>query len=93
MGIRKCLGSTRHGLAGLFLWQFSRPIIIANLIGCLGAAFLMSKWLKGFVRQIDLEFWLFPAAFVMTLGLALLTVFSYVWRLSGNRPSRSLRYE
>jgi putative ABC transport system permease protein len=93
VGIRKCLGSTRWGLTGLFLWQFARPVIIANLIGGLGAWFFMSTWLEGFARQIDLQLWVFLAAFAMTLGLALLTVFSYVWRLSGNRPAGALRYE
>jgi putative ABC transport system permease protein len=93
VGIRKCLGSTRWGLTGLFLWQFARPVIIANLIGGLGAWLFMSTWLEGFARQIDLQWWVFLAAFAMTLGLALLTVFSYVWRLSGNRPAGALRYE
>jgi putative ABC transport system permease protein len=93
VGIRKCLGSTRRSLVGLFLWQFARPVIIANLIGGLGAWFFMSTWLEGFARQINLQWWVFLAAFAMTLGLALLTVFSYVWRLSGNRPAGALRYE
>jgi putative ABC transport system permease protein len=93
VGIRKCLGSTRWGLTGLFLWQFSRPVIIANLIGCLGASLIMSTWLEGYARRIDLELWVFVVAFAMTLSLALLTVFSYVWHLSGNQPAGALRYE
>ena len=53
----------------------------------------MSTWLEGFARRIDLEFWVFPAAFAMTLSLALLTMFSYVWSLSGSRPAGAVRYE
>lgn len=92
-GIRKCLGSTRWGLAGLFLWQFSRPVLVANLIGCLGAWYFMSTWLERFARQVDLDFRVFLAAIALTLSLALLTVFSHVWRLSGKRPTGVLRYE
>jgi putative ABC transport system permease protein len=92
-GIRLCLGSSRWNLTWLFLWQFARPVIIANLIGWLGAWWFMSTWLDGFARRVDLQWWVFVAAFALTLGLALLTVFSYVWRLSGNRPVQSLRYE
>jgi putative ABC transport system permease protein len=92
-GIRKCLGSTRWSLTRLFLWQFARPVIIANLIGWLGAWFFMNTWLEGFARRIDLQWWVFLAALAVTLGLALLTVFSYVWRLSGNKPAGALRYE
>lgn len=92
-GIRKCLGSTRWSLTRLFLWQFARPVLIANVIGWLGAWFFMNAWLEGFARRIDLQWWVFLAALAVTLGLALLTVFSYVWRLSGNQPAGALRYE
>lgn len=92
-GIRKCLGSTRWSLTRLFLWQFARPVIVANLVGWIGAWYFMSNWLEGFARRIDLQWWVFLEALVVTLGLALLTVFSYVWRLAGNQPALALRYE
>ena len=93
VGIRKCLGSTRWSLTALFLWQFSRPVIIANLIGCVAVWFFMSTWLEGFARRIDMQVWVFLAAIALTLSLALLTVFTYVWRLSGSQPAGALRYE
>lgn len=92
-GIRKCLGSTRIGLTGLFLWQFSWPVVIANLLGWFVAWLVLSAWLDGFASRIDLQFWVFLLAFVMTLGLALMTVSAYIWGLSGSRPALALRYE
>ena len=77
----------------MFLWQFERPVIVANVIGWVGAWFMMNAWLEGFARRIDLQPWVFMAAFAVTLSLALLTVFSYVWRLSGQQPAWALRYE
>src|SRR5215471_18437824 len=53
IGLRKVLGSGRAGIMGLLLWQFSRPVIVANLIAWPAAYLAMSGWLAGFARRID----------------------------------------
>src|SRR5690606_22544382 len=48
IGIRKALGATTADVLRLLLWQFSKPVIWANLIAWPVAGYLMERWLSGF---------------------------------------------
>ena len=91
--MRKVLGSGRAGIMGLLMWQFSRPVILANLIAWPAAYFAMHGWLAGFARRIDLEPWMFVTAALATLAVAALTVAAHAWSIAGVRPVVALRHE
>jgi len=93
IGVRKVLGSGRAGIMGLLMWQFSRPVILANLIAWPAAYFAMHGWLAGFARRIDLEPWMFVTAALATLAVAALTVAAHAWSIAGVRPVVALRHE
>ena len=93
IGVRKVLGSGRAGIMGLLMWQFSRPVLLANLIAWPAAYFAMSSWLAGFARRIALEPWMFVAAALATLAVAALTVAVHAWTIAGVRPVVALRHE
>jgi putative ABC transport system permease protein len=78
---------------GLLLWQFSRPVLVANLVAWPAAYFAMSRWLEGFARRIDLEPWMFVGAALATLAVAALTVATHAWSIAGVRPVVALRHE
>ena len=48
IGIRKVLGASVRDIVRLLVWQFSRPVIVANLIAWPVAFWLMRDWLDGF---------------------------------------------
>ncbi len=58
----------------LLLWQFSKPVLCANLLAWPLAALAMRAWLASFVYRIDLPVWLFLAASMLALVIALATV-------------------
>ncbi len=93
IGVRKVLGSGRAGIMGLLMWQFSLPVLLANLIAWPAAYVAMSSWLAGFARRIDLEPWMFVAAALATLAVAALTVAAHAWSIAGVRPVVALRHE
>jgi putative ABC transport system permease protein len=93
IGVRKVLGGGRAAIMGLLMWQFSRPVLLANAIAWPAAYFFMSRWLEGFARRIDLEPWMFVAAAVGTLALAAATVVVHAWTIAGVRPVVALRHE
>jgi putative ABC transport system permease protein len=93
IGVRKVLGSNRAGIMSLLLWQFSKPVLLANLIAWPAAYFAMSSWLAGFARRIDLEAWMFVGAAAATLLIAALTVATHAWTIAGVRPAVALRSE
>ena len=93
IGIRKVLGARSRDIVRLLVWQFSKPIIIANLIAWPVAWWVMRKWLNGFDLRVDLG----PAPFVLAGALALLiailTVGGHALKVSRANPIHALRYE
>ena len=54
IGIRKVLGARTRDIVRLLVWQFSRPVIIANIIAWPIAWWMMRDWLNGFDQRIAL---------------------------------------
>ena len=61
IGIRKVLGARTRDIVRLLAWQFSKPVIIANLIAWPVAWWAMRDWLNTFDARIDLG----PTPFVL----------------------------
>ena len=53
IGLRKVMGANISQIIRLLLWQFSVPVIIANLIAWPTVAWLMHNWLSSFPYRID----------------------------------------
>ena len=54
IGIRKVLGARSRDIVRLLVWQFSKPVIVANLIAWPIAWWVMRDWLNGFDARIPL---------------------------------------
>jgi putative ABC transport system permease protein len=93
IGIRKALGASTRQILALLLWQLSRPVMIANLVAWPVAWWLMRRWLNGFAERIPLKLWLFPAAGLIALALALLSVGMLAYLVARQKPVHALRYE
>jgi hypothetical protein len=48
IGIRKVLGARTRDIVRLLAWQFSKPVLVANLIAWPVAWWVMRDWLNGF---------------------------------------------
>lgn len=93
IGIRKALGASTRQILSMLLWQLSRPVLLANLIAWPVAWWLMRRWLNGFAERIPLQPWLFPAAGLIALALALLSVGTLAYLVARQKPVHALRYE
>ncbi|HET8698592.1 MAG TPA: FtsX-like permease family protein, partial [Gammaproteobacteria bacterium] len=93
IGVRKVLGSGRAAIVAMMMWQFAKPVVLANLLAWPAAYFAMSRWLDGFARHVTLEPWMFAAAGLATLVVAGSTVLGHAWTISGARPVTALRHE
>lgn len=93
IGIRKALGAHSGDVLRLLLWQFSKPVLWANLIAWPVAAWAMQRWLDGFAYRTTLPAWLFPAAALAAWLIALLTVTAHALLVARARPVAALRYE
>ncbi|TNE62499.1 MAG: FtsX-like permease family protein [Alphaproteobacteria bacterium] len=95
IGIRKVLGATTLDIVRLLVWQFSRPVLIANVVAWPLAWYLMSGWLEGFRYRIGDEYiWMMAlAAGAGALAIAWATVAGRAIRVAGANPIHALRYE
>jgi putative ABC transport system permease protein len=93
IGIRKALGADTGNIIQLLLRQFATPVLWANLIAWPVTAYAMHRWLKGFAYHVDLAAWLFPAAAILALLIALLTVSTHSILVARGKPVAALRYE
>ena len=93
IGIRKVLGASSWDIVKLLVWQFSKPVVFANVIAWPVAAYVMHRWLSTFEYRIGLEPVLFVVAGAIALLIAWGTVGGHAFRVSRTPPSQSLRYE
>src|SRR4051794_8698520 len=93
IGIRKVLGARTRDIVQLLVWQFSRPVIIANVIAWPVAWWMMRDWLNGFDQRIALTPVPFVVAAAIALGIAIATVVGHALRVARANPIHALRYE
>jgi putative ABC transport system permease protein len=93
IGIRKVLGARTRDIVRLLVWQFSRPVIIANIIAWPVAWWLMRDWLNGFDERIALTPIPFLIAAAIALGIAVATVVGHAVKVARANPIHALRYE
>jgi len=93
IGIRKVLGASIPNILTLLSKDFTRLVVIANVIAWPIAYYAMSKWLQNFAYRTPLNIWVFMAAGVTALVLALLTIGFKSFKAATANPADSLRYE
>jgi putative ABC transport system permease protein len=93
IGIRKVLGARSRDIVKLLAWQFSKPVIVANLIAWPVAWWVMRDWLNGFDSRIGLGPTPFLLAGLLALAIALGTIAGHAFRVARANPIHALRYE
>ncbi len=93
IGIRKVLGSSVTGIISLFMQEFLGVIIIACLVACPLAYWMMSNWLSDYAYRVDIGLSPFMTAI---LGLAVVTailISVQTIKAALDSPVKSLRSE
>ncbi len=93
IGIRKVFGARSRDIVRLLAWQFSKPVIVANIIAWPVAWWVMRDWLNNFDARIDLGPGPFLIAGLLALGIAIGTIVGHALRVSRTNPIHALRYE
>jgi putative ABC transport system permease protein len=95
IGLRKVMGAKVKNIVSLLLWQFSKPVLIANIIAWPVAIFAMQSWLEKFYYRFNPLF-LIPICLIsglLALVIAWFTVAGNTTRVAKRRPIHALRYE
>jgi putative ABC transport system permease protein len=93
IGIRKVNGAKVTEVLAMLNRDFIKWVAVAFFIACPIAWYTMHKWLQGFAYKTELSWWVFGAAGIMAVAVAVLTVSWQSWRAATRNPVESLRYE
>ena len=93
IGIRKTFGARTRDIVWLLLWQFSIPVLIANVIAWPVAYYYLHTWLESYAYRISLNPLYFAAAGIAALVIAWITVAGHALRVARANPVHALRYE
>jgi putative ABC transport system permease protein len=93
IGIRKVFGASSGDIVRLLAWQFTKPVIVANLIAWPVAWWVMQDWLNRFDARIDLGPGPFVIAGLLAFVIAIGTIAAHALRVARTNPIHALRYE
>jgi putative ABC transport system permease protein len=93
IGVRKVLGASLANLWGLLSREFLKLTFISILIAIPLAYYGMTQWLKGYLYQAPLSWWIFATAGAGIVVITLLTVSYQSLRAALMNPVKSLRAE
>lgn len=95
IGIRRVLGARVRDIVTLLVWQFSRPVLLANVVAWPVAWLLMQDWLESFVYRLGSGNIAVACAItgVLSLLIAWVTVAGRAVAVAKTRPAEVLRYE
>ena len=94
IGIRKVLGASVNKLVFQLSWNFTKWVLVANIIAWPVTYLLMNNyWLVNFPFKIGLSITIFISAGLISLLIALLTVSFQSIKAALANPADSLRNE
>jgi len=93
IGIRKVLGASTGGIVGLLSQESARLVLIAFVITCPVAYFVITRWLESFTYHTSVGIVPFFVAGAIVLAVAWLTVSLQSVRAASANPMDSLQYE
>jgi putative ABC transport system permease protein len=92
-GVRRVMGASQNQILMLFLTQFSKWVIISNILAWPLSYFVMKNWLQNFTYRIDFPFWTFIISLLLSLTIAVITVSWQSIKASRMNPATSIKVE
>ena len=93
ISIRKVLGSSINSIMVLLISEFSRWVLVANIIAWPVAWFFSKTWLENFPYRVDPGIEIFAGAGIFALLIAVLTVSGEAWHTARMNPAVTLKNE
>jgi len=93
IGIRKVLGSSVTGIVLLLSKEFTKWVLLANVISWPVAYYIMKRWLGNFAYRTSINIEIFILSGLLAFAIALITVSYQSIKAALKDPVNSLRYE
>ena len=93
IGVRKVLGASVAGITTLLSRDFLQLVMVSFLFAAPLAWWGMYTWLRNYPYRVDIQWWVFALAGILSAGIAVVTVSWQAIRAAMANPSKSLRSE
>ena len=93
IGVRKVLGAKVSGIVLLLSREFTKWVLLANIIAWPTAYFAMNKWLENFAYRSAIGVEVFILSAFLSLAIAFLTVSYQSIKAAIASPVKALKYE
>ncbi len=93
IGIRKILGASLSSITSLLSGDFLKLILLSILIASPIAWWAMHSWLQHFAYRVSIQLWMFGAAGLLAVFVALITISYHAIKAAIANPVNSLRSE
>ncbi len=92
IGIRKVLGASVAEISFMLSKEFTKWVLIGNIIAWPVAYYLMNIWLNNYAYRVNLDLLIFPLSAIITIGIVLATIGFHSIKAATANPIKSLRY-
>lgn len=93
IGIRKVLGASVQNLLYILSKEFLKLVLISFIIAIPLTWLIMHNWLQDFAYRINIQWWVFALAGIVSLLIALITISFQALKAAVANPVNSLRSE
>jgi putative ABC transport system permease protein len=93
IGIRKVLGASIREVVLLLSKEFTKWVLVANIIAWPLAYYMMSKWLENFAYRVSIRWDIFVFSGMIAVVIALFTVSFHSVKAARANPVDALKYE
>jgi putative ABC transport system permease protein len=93
IGVRKALGASVPNIVILLSKEFTKWVLISNLIAWPAAYFVMNQWLNNFSYRTNINLGMFLFSAALAFIIALVTVSYQAVKAAMANPADSLRFE
>jgi len=93
IGIRKIVGASATSIVMMLSREFTKFVLISNLIAWPISYYVMNKWLQNFAFRTDFDIRIFMISSLISFCIALLTVSYQAIKAAVANPVAALQYE
>lgn len=93
IGIRKVLGASIGSIVALLSKDFLKLVLVAAIIAFPVAYYAMQQWLEDFAYRINIPWWVFIVAAILSAVIAFVTISFQATKAAISNPVKSLRSE
>ncbi len=93
VSIRKVVGASNTAIFSIYVKRYLTLLIIGSVVGLSVAYYIMMDWLENYTYSVDMGWFIGVTALVGVLAVAILTIFSQLFRAMRANPVKYLKEE